>query len=250
MKQIIFTTVLLLASCFAAVAQVIENPCPTISITNYIFSFNEKPVTFTAEISNEIDKYNVEYKWKVKDGQIVKGQGTRVLKFLPYEKYREIDTIATLNIRGLPETCENSISETYHVKIVRSKPIKFWDIIFLDEYEDVSMNGEEARLDIFLMTLQEDRTAEGFIRLQVDSRGNLYRRLRQIDNYLLSRKFKKTRISFAIVKSEKKQTQFWAGPQRARLPNCAKCTIVRAEESRQTLGKLFPTKSKIQKRKK
>jgi len=249
MKRIIFTAILILAFCFAAFAQVNENQCPKISLTNTI-PISEVPVKFTAETGNEIDKYNVEYQWKVKDGKIIEGQGTKTLKVLYYEKHNEVNTPVTLEIKGLPENCENTFSTRFYMKIVRSKPIKFWRTVFLDEYEKVTIGDEKARLDNFFITLQEDKTAEGFIRLQVNTRANLHGRLKRINDHLFFRRFNKTRISFAVVKNEKEQTQFWAVPKRAKLPNCENCVIVKAEEAKQKLRKLFPIKSKIRKRKK
>lgn len=249
MKKIIFTATLIFAFCFAAFAQANKNSCPKISLTNTIPIW-EVPVTFTAEIDKEIDKYNVEYQWKVEDGKIIEGQGTKILKVLYYEKYSEVNTPVRLEIKGLPENCENTFSTRFYMKIVRSKPVKFWRTIFLDEYEKVTIGDEKARLDNFFITLQEDKTAEGFIRLQTNTRANLYKRLKQIDEHLSFRGFNKTRISFAVVKNEKEETQFWAVPRRKKLPNCENCIIVKAEEPKQKLRKLFPIKPRTQKRKK
>lgn len=239
MKQIIFTTILILVSCFVSFAQESENLCPSVSLTNTI-PINDVPVKFTAEISEEINKYDVEYKWEIEGGKIIEGQGTKSLKVLYYEEYDEINTVATLEIRGLPEICNSTFSEKFYAKIVRSKPIKFWSRVLLDEYKEVSLEDKMIKLDKFFARLQEDKTAEGFIRLQIGTLASLFQHLQHIDNHISFKKFNKKRISFAVVNSDEEQTQFWIVPRKAELPNCEKCIIVKAEKSRKKLRKLFP----------
>jgi hypothetical protein len=247
MKQAVFLTILILASCFTAFSQKNENLCPTVSVKNTI-PIEPYPVIFTAEISGADEKSDVEYLWKVKDGKIIEGQETKRLKVLYYEKYDEINTVATLEIKGFPRNCENVVSKNFRIKIHRSKPIKYWHAVFFDEYQKLALVDEKTRFSVFLKKLKEDRTAEGFVLLEISTKAELNKRLRRFRNYLSTERFNKNRISFAVVKGEKGKTQLWAVPQDEKLPSCKDCLIVKAERQRQNFGKLFTTKKYNRKR--
>lgn len=247
MKRTVFITILILAGFFSAFGQTNEKPCPAVSVKNTI-PVRTYPVIFTAEISGEDEKSNIEYLWKVEDGKILKGQGTKRLTVLYYEKYDEINTVATLEIKGFPENCQNVVSENFHIKIYRSKPIKYWHSVFFGEYGKISSADEETRFSSFITKLKEDRTAEGFIVLQINTKADLDRRLRRINKFLSARKFNKNRISFAAIKNKKELTQLWAVPQGEKLSSCKECLIVKAEQPRQNFGKLFSTKKYNRKR--
>jgi hypothetical protein len=240
MKRVIFITFLVLAACVTIFGQTNENSCLVVSIKNSI-PVEPYPVVFKAELRDADEKSNLEYLWQVKDGKILEGQGTNRLKVLYYEKYDEINTVAKLEIKGLPKNCENTASTNFRIKIYRSKPIKYWHAVFFDEYEKVGLTDERTRFKGFLKRLKEDRTAEDFILLEVGTRAELNRRLRRFKTFLSAEKFNKNRISFALIKGGKEQTQLWAVPQPEKLLSCKECLIIKAEQPSQNFGKLFPT---------
>jgi len=82
MKGFLFISISILTFCVGVFAQTDKIlPCPTIEITETvgIIEFG-KVVTYIANVSEEIEKFNVKYKWDVKDGEIIEGQGTNVIK--------------------------------------------------------------------------------------------------------------------------------------------------------------------------
>jgi len=240
MKQIIFTAILIFAFCFAAYAQTNENSCPIIDVISPAGVVEPtEPVSFIAEVGKETEKFNIEYIWTVKGGKILEGQGTKSIKALMDECG---DTLtATLEIKGLPQTCPFTASETYAIshncELMRSIPI--------DGYGKLTVAEEETKMDNFITKLQKEITAEGVIELPNDK--NLIRHLKWLNNYLITKKADKTRISYAISDSDKRETWLWLVSPVDKLPNCYNCLIIKAEDSKE-LNKIFKSKSKNRKK--
>lgn len=225
MKRIIFIKILLLF-CGAGFAQANEKICPTISLNNTI-PINAVPVEFSVKASEEIKNYEIEYVWEIEDGKLISGQGTQSIRVIYFERYDAINTIAKLFIKGLPEECNANFSEVFHVNIFRSKPIKFWSTVLLDEYAKTSFGIEKAKFEQFYEKLQEDESSEGIIRLQIDNKTDLYNRLRTINLFISALKFNKNRITIAFVKENNEKTQLWIVPEKMKLPNCENCIFLK-----------------------
>ncbi len=112
MKNLSFASILILLCCLAAFAQANKtSPCPTISITGPpAVPIPNEPIIYVANISNEVDNFNANYKWSAANGEIIEGQGTLIIKVLQNDIIKNLTV--TLEVAGLPESCSNIISET------------------------------------------------------------------------------------------------------------------------------------------
>jgi hypothetical protein len=101
MKSFLFILILIVASCINTSAQTDKIPsCPTITVTGPTAIPNpDKPITFTASLSEEAEKFNLQYNWTISGGEITEGQGTLAVKALRKNKITGIekDQIVLLN---------------------------------------------------------------------------------------------------------------------------------------------------------
>lgn len=125
MKKILLLTILLLIFSFQLFSQ--ENTaCPTVKIispTN-ITSVGES-MTFSVS-STESNTKNLEYKWTVSAGTVIHGQGTADIVIATNFDLQGQTITATVEIKGLPEGCENKFTEFGEVgvkSIIQHPPI-------------------------------------------------------------------------------------------------------------------------------
>src|SRR5688572_25765510 len=106
MKQIFSLMIVIFAFCFSAFAQTGNLQCPQLSVTGPASA--NKPletIVFTANVING-DKYKITYKWAIDSGEIIEGQGTRIISVKP-----DIEAVtATVEIAGIPEGCQSEAS--------------------------------------------------------------------------------------------------------------------------------------------
>ena len=112
MKSFLFILILIVASCINTSAQTDKIPsCPTITVTGPTAIPNpDKPITFTASLSEEAEKFNLQYNWTISGGEITEGQGTLAVKAL--RKNIGGNLTLTLEVNGLPQGCKKTASET------------------------------------------------------------------------------------------------------------------------------------------
>ncbi|MDQ3372682.1 MAG: hypothetical protein M3521_02175, partial [Acidobacteriota bacterium] len=81
------------ASCVNISAQTDKIPsCPTITVTGPTSAPKpDEPMTFTASLSEEAEKFNLQYNWTISGGEITEGQGTLAVKALRKNKITGIE---------------------------------------------------------------------------------------------------------------------------------------------------------------
>jgi hypothetical protein len=111
--------------------------CPTISVTGPagIVDFGEI-ATFSAEVSGSLSN-DLKFEWTVSQGTIVSGENSLLLKVRIPDNDGRI--VATFTIKGLPQNCPNTLSETYSVPVEPR-------VNLLDEYGVISLKEEKIRL--------------------------------------------------------------------------------------------------------
>ncbi|HXG86224.1 MAG TPA: hypothetical protein VNI84_19545 [Pyrinomonadaceae bacterium] len=238
MKQIIPTAILILAFCFAAFAQASENSCPKINVStrNELARENES-VFFIAEVSKEVDRYDVKYNWVIQNAEVLEGQGTRIIRVL-----RKSDDVglATLEITGLPKNCASIAVESIPA-IDPPLPEKS------DEFGIVPTGELRTRLDNFLVELQNNPMAKGLVVILNNQKSiNL---LKIYNNHYGYRQFDRARISFLITDKAEEQTQLYIIPAGVYNPTFENGLIIKAEDF-DKLDKLFRPKPITKKRKK
>lgn len=248
MKQIIFTTILTLAFCFAAFAHAAENKCPEISfdLPNQMI-FPDEPVIFSVKVGENTEKYNLTYEWTFSRGKILKGDGTSQVEFLATEEDERTNVEVSVKIVGLPENCADTYSDIYGIA---SLPIG--DPVATLGKPKPTRKGVEnylSQIDGFMISVKDYPNSEGLITLlfeKKDSRNYKTSLLKKIYKHLIFREFDLTQITFAISEGDfEEQTNLWVVPPEAKFPKYVldeNYKIIKAEEFNQKINELFPKK--------
>jgi hypothetical protein len=149
---LLFCLVLLFAVAVAAQNNQSSN-CPTLDISGGGLVEVGQPVSFTANI---IDRENrqFEYVWTVSSGRIVSGQGTAAITV---ELTAENDITVTVEVKGFPEGCRNTQSDTLGCGLRPPKPRLF------DEYGPVPNGDLKARTQNLYVELGNISAAQGYV---------------------------------------------------------------------------------------
>jgi hypothetical protein len=202
-----------LAFCAALFAQTNENSsCPKVTVDGP--SGTVKPgetVTFTATVEPTSPDKKLIYNWTVDAGEIIEGQGTSTITIKPPSKL-DWSLTTIVEIKGLPEGCPNGESETLYVD---SAP----EAVKIDEFGTATNGNVKMRFDNFIIELQNDPTAQGYI-INYGSAKEIANRQRQIRNAIAFRKFDASRITIVNggESGESIKTQFWVVPAGATPP--------------------------------
>lgn len=205
MKFLLITSFLISMCCISAFAQTNETLlCPTISIYGPMsFPNPDEPITYTALVGKDAEKYDIKYVWTVSGGEILEGQGTSVIKTT--WKNSKNRFVATVKIEGLPEHCDNTRSEVMHYTPA-PEPIKFAE--FLLPITDKSKNYK------LIETLQDDPSTQLYVIFYFkknSAQKSMDQKIQQVVNYLIGEnKIGKERITKVKAYSDKKEfIQFW-----------------------------------------
>ena len=210
MKKVPFTIIFVLAFCALSFAQ--SGTCPTINVEGPS-EIVKRGGTITYSVDTQTNAgMNLVYEWTVSSGKIIRGQGTSNIEVLVTE-ISSNGTLATVEIKGLPEGCPNGDSECSCGDLgPEAKKI--------DEFGKATNGNVKWRFDAFILELQRDPTAQGYI-LNYGSDREIAKRERQILNAVAFRKYDASRITMVrggetddvVVK-----TQFWIVPAGATPP--------------------------------
>ena len=241
MKQIVFTAIIIVASCFMAFAQT-NNFCPAIKLDlpNTIF-FPDEIVAFSVKIDENSEKNNLTYEWSFSRGKILEGQGTPQIKFSAAKEDEGASVNVSVKVIGLPKDCNNNLTDIFGVdSLPIGEPVDYFGKIALDD--------RRYRLDSFIIQLANDPNAEGLIVLDLeekDSRTYKTSLLKNICGHFTFRKFDLTRITFAISESKyEERTVLWIMSLENKPPEYVdeNYRIIKAEEIRKNFKALFPKK--------
>ena len=223
MKSFLFIAIAILTFGGGAFAQTdVILLCPTIDVLSPAgIPEPKEPVTFTANLSKEAKNFNLEYKWTASGGEIIQGQGTLAVKVLQ-KVFGEVLTL-TLEVIGLPQECANTSLASMVITIC-SAPLEL-----LDELSIAAFRIDKARLDNFLVRLQNNPSARGYIIesfAKRTSRNLISKKNQKIFGYLKLRAFKKDQIVLLNASADKNLTQFILVPAGATPPSCDDCVPV------------------------
>ena len=96
------------------------------------------------------------YWWTVSTGEIIYGQGTLSIK-VRSTLNRDENTTATLEIRGLPDGCVGTVSETAAIGC------RLPEAITIDEYANISFDDEKLRIDNALKAFRSKPDSQLYI---------------------------------------------------------------------------------------
>ncbi|HYP00503.1 MAG TPA: hypothetical protein VER76_09975 [Pyrinomonadaceae bacterium] len=135
-----------------------QQQCPTVTVScpDTAAENLEDALTFTANVSGGDPNVTPTCNWTVSAGTISSGQGPSSIK---------VDTIgiggqnvtATVDVGGFARECRTSNSCTTGITKKTAPPVKF------GEYVTRDLSANKAQLDKFVLALQQDPTAQGYL---------------------------------------------------------------------------------------
>ena len=194
---------------------VIEPTCPSVEISCPTNIAVDQPVTFSARVAGGTPIIAPIYNWTVSGGNIIEGQGTSLIK-VDTQGLAGQTIKATLTMGGHTLNC--SATCTLQIPVPGAKPRKF------DEFPDISRNDEKARLDNYVIELQNDPTATGYV-LVYPSRtrktSDAQRHATRIVEYLVNSRGIDARRIVTMVGGARDdlKIELWVAPQGAKPPS-------------------------------
>ncbi len=186
MKQIIFLTILALVFSVSAFAQTEKSPCPEIDVSGGGVVSPGEPIYFTANVQGVTDDSKIEYIWTVSAGKIIEGLGTPTIK-VDRSGSSEMGLTATVEIKGLPENCANTASESYYQCIIlRPK--------WIDEFGKLLDSQVNAKVENIFAELANEPNSQGYI-TNYGTDKEIARRERQIQKAVVSLKLESSRVT-------------------------------------------------------
>lgn len=131
-------------------------PCPTVRVSCPDTVKENEPLTFTADVSGGDQNVTPTYNWTVSAGTISSGQGTSSITVDTTGTGGQTVT-ATVDVGGYDRACSTSSSCTTSVTKSASPAVKF------GEYVTTDLSANKAQLDKFVLALQQDPTAQGYL---------------------------------------------------------------------------------------
>jgi hypothetical protein len=202
---------------------VLVNPCPAIPPVCPQIEIDcptnlgiDQPLTFTSRYTGGTPAITPAYNWTVSAGTIMEGQGTNTIKVnttgLAGQTIR-----ASLSMGGYGSLlCSAECGVSVPVPRIVSR--KF------DEFPDIQRNDEKARLDNFVIELQNDPTATAYVVIypgRSSKRGEVQHHASRIVDYMVnSRGIDQHRIVTLVGKARNELfVELWVTPQGATPPN-------------------------------
>ena len=139
-----------------AAASAWQCPAVTVSCPDTAADNIEDALTFTANVSGGNPNVTPTFNWTVSAGTISGGQGTSSIR---------VDTTgiggqtvtATVDVGGFPRECPTSNSCTTSIARPSAPAVKF------GEYVTRDLSANKAQLDKFVLALQRDPAAQGYL---------------------------------------------------------------------------------------
>jgi hypothetical protein len=189
--------------------------CPTVDVRGGGVPRRNETSYFTADVDKKGKKLKIEYIWTVRGGKIIEGQG---METIAVKVSGENALSATVEIKGFPEGCSNSATETAAIII------EFRRAVLVDEYEKIPFDEEKTRLS--KIDSEFLNKTDGKIYFVINLTGKqtiteIKKRVLKIKNYLTETlKIPKDRIVFIFTDTsyQSYQTKIYIVPASAQPP--------------------------------
>ena len=130
--------------------------CPTVTVSCPDSGAEGAEITYTANVSGGDPSVTPTFNWTVSAGTISSGQGTSSIKVETVGAGGQSIT-ATVDVGGYSRECRTSNSCTASVTKNSAPAVKF------GEYVTRDLSANKAQLDKFILALQRDPTAQGYL---------------------------------------------------------------------------------------
>ena len=193
----------------------IQPSCPSVEISCPTNISADQPVSFSARVAGGNPIIAPIYNWTVSGGTIIDGQGTSLIK-VDTQGLAGQTIKATLTMGG--HTLDCSATCTLAIPIPGAKPLKF------DEFPDISRNDEKARLDNYVVELQNDPTAIGYVLVypaRARKTTDAQKHSSRIIDYLVNSRGIDARRIVTMVGGARDElkVELWIAPQGAKPPS-------------------------------
>lgn len=170
-------------------------------------------MVFTVNVDTK-DREKLSYHWWISAGAMVKGQGTPTITVK--HDCRNANVTATVEIKGLPEGCPYSASETAGVSEGCGGQPQL-----IDEYERMSFGNEKLHLDNVVVQLRNTDTQRVVFAIYPQRKNEINairKRVAAIARYLKNRGVSKKRFDFIFGPGGEYRTKIWLVPIDGALP--------------------------------
>jgi hypothetical protein len=213
MKQIFFACFLALIFCLSTFGQAQSPACVKTAGTAGVVAAGT-PMKFVATLSGKTDDLTLEYQWKVSAGTIISGQGTCSITVDTAGLPNGTNITAEVTVKGLPESCPNTASETGSViASIIGEP--------LDNFGKLPDDEVKVRIDALFLSLGNAPDARGHI-IIYGTAAEIAARERQIQKAISFRKYDAKRVTIvsggANPSGAGVWTVLWIVPPGAELP--------------------------------
>src|SRR5215204_4956481 len=188
MKQAIFATILSLFFGLSCFAQAQNQLCAKTEGTGGVVEAGT-PMKFVATLTGKTDNLTLEYEWKVSAGMIASGQGTCAITVDTTGLAHGTNITAEVKVKGLPENCPNTASETGSVIVTQLIGEPF------DRFGKLPNDEIKARVDAFFIALGNEPNAQGYI-VNYGTDREIAAREKQIRDAINFRKYPSDRVTF------------------------------------------------------
>jgi hypothetical protein len=214
MKKLSIGSVLVFVLGIAVFAQTNQSvSCPTIDVRGGGLARSNETTYFIADVDMKGKDLKVEYIWTVGGGEIVEGQGTEkiAIKLSSDNGYW-----ATVEIKGFPEACSNTSTDSRPAYHRLPEPIKVAEFLAIDS------RSEKTWLEELRKALVDDRNAQVYVvvRFKEDvSENQVAQKLKKLGSFLMKELvLKADRIRMTQVFGEKETIEIWFVPSGASYP--------------------------------
>jgi len=159
-----------------------QQQCPRVVVRCPDRTSVGRAVTYSARIEGLEGNVSPVYKWTTSAGKISSGQGTSEIN-VDMAGLSALHLAATVEVEGLPEGCPKVASCASTVSCVYLLATKY------DEYLNLALPDEKARLDNFAAELLKEPSAQGYVIAyggRVGRAGEAQRRADRARDYLVN----------------------------------------------------------------
>ncbi len=224
MKKLVQASIFVFCFSIFAFAQISNSGCPEITVSGHNSLVNPgDSISFTANVKNANESLNLEFEWKVSQGEITNGQGTNQISVATTPEMNNYELTAIVKIKGLNSICNKEVSET----AVISNGI--FDPVHLDQYGKLSLEDEFARIDNFFVQILNNPKSKGYIFFEIEKTedlGDVRKRLMSVFDHIKKREFNRDLILYDLCYAENNQTSLLIIPDGVEIPSFLNCERV------------------------
>lgn len=181
--------------------------CPTVEVSGGGIVEPGSPMSFTVNVK-DYDLSKISFNWTTSAGEISKGQGTVTIAVTDYKMGENVT--ATVEVKGLPEGCPNTASETGGSPYCPPSPR------LLDEFGNFPSGEIKARIDAYFIALVNEPNAQGYL-INYGTDKEISRREALLKRYITQRQYEARRLTFVrgganpnVIRGA--WTRFWIVP--------------------------------------